>query len=104
MAKTKEQISYNMSRVKNKDSDIELTLRQALYHNATEKSTLLQKKFENAKKSRKSIRLFFMYMNTLFRHFFCRYNIFFAFDGKALIMEQVLFFTHFKQMSEPPNF
>ena len=31
MAKTKEQISYNMSRVKNKDSDIELTLRRALW-------------------------------------------------------------------------
>ena len=31
MKKTKEQISYNMSRVKNKDSDIELTLRKELW-------------------------------------------------------------------------
>ncbi len=31
MKKTKEQISFNMSRVKNKDSDIELKLREALW-------------------------------------------------------------------------
>ena len=31
MKKTKEQISYNMSRVKNKDSDIELALRKELW-------------------------------------------------------------------------
>lgn len=31
MSKTKEQIRYNMQRVKNKDSDIELTLRKALW-------------------------------------------------------------------------
>ncbi len=31
MAKTKEQISYNMSRVKNKDSEIELMLRRELW-------------------------------------------------------------------------
>ncbi len=31
MAKTKEQISYNMSRVKNKDSEIELLLRKELW-------------------------------------------------------------------------
>lgn len=31
MKKTPTQISYNMSRVKNKDSDIELTLRRALW-------------------------------------------------------------------------
>ena len=32
MKKTKEQISYNMSRVKNKDSDIELLLRNELWN------------------------------------------------------------------------
>ena len=31
MAKTKEQISYNMQRVKNKDSQIELLLRRELW-------------------------------------------------------------------------
>ena len=31
MKKTKEQISYNMSRVKNKDSQIEITLRKELW-------------------------------------------------------------------------
>ena len=31
MKKTKEQISYNMSRVKNKDSAIELALRKELW-------------------------------------------------------------------------
>ena len=31
MKKTKEQISYNMKRVKNKDTDIELILRKALW-------------------------------------------------------------------------
>ena len=31
MTKTKEQISYNMSRIKNKDSEIELILRKALW-------------------------------------------------------------------------
>ncbi len=31
MKKTKEQISYNMSRVKNKDSDIEIILRKELW-------------------------------------------------------------------------
>lgn len=31
MKKTKEQISYNMSRIKNKDSEIELTLRKTLW-------------------------------------------------------------------------
>ena len=31
MSKTKEQISFNMQRVKNKDSKIELTLRKALW-------------------------------------------------------------------------
>ncbi len=31
MSKTKEQISYNMSRIKNKDSEIELTLRKTLW-------------------------------------------------------------------------
>lgn len=33
MNKTKEQISYNMQRVKNKDSEIELLLRKALWNN-----------------------------------------------------------------------
>ena len=32
MTKTKEQISYNMRRVKNKDSKIELILRKSLWH------------------------------------------------------------------------
>ena len=32
MKKTKEQISFNMSRVKNKDSDIELALRKELWN------------------------------------------------------------------------
>ncbi len=32
MSKTKEQISYNMSRVKNKDSKIEILLRKELWH------------------------------------------------------------------------
>lgn len=32
MGKTKEQISYNMSRVRNKDSDIEIVLRRALWN------------------------------------------------------------------------
>ena len=33
MKKTKEQISYNMQKVKNKDSEIELLLRKALWNN-----------------------------------------------------------------------
>lgn len=32
MLKTKEQISYNMRRIKNKDSEIELILRKTLWH------------------------------------------------------------------------
>lgn len=32
MAKTKEQISYNMRQIKNKDSEIELILRKTLWH------------------------------------------------------------------------